>query len=176
MTTNTSHDATGQHVVGLGLGSNLGDRDAHLCAALRALSDVVHVQAVSQVYDTAPVHVQSQPRFHNMALVGTTWLSPRALLDAVKRVEHDLGRAPGVRYGPRVIDVDVLFYDDLCVDEQDLVIPHSRMHERQFVLAPLVEIGPDLRHARLGRTVAELYAMLPVADVHLAGPLPCVAG
>lgn len=164
------------HSVYLGLGSNLGDRDALLRAALRALAPVVDVTRVSSVYDTAPMHVTDQPRFHNVVAAGRTQLDPAALLREAKRVESELGRAPGPRYGPRPIDVDILLYDDTTVDTADLTIPHPRIAERGFVLAPLAEIAPNLIHPTLGVTAAELAQQLGPSDVRPLGPLFETAG
>ena len=159
------------HVVYLGLGSKLGDRDAHLRAALAALPPAVRVTRVSSVYDTEPMHVIEQPRFHNLVCESLTLLSPRDLLTHLKCIENELGRLPGVRYGPRVIDLDILFYDQIVVCERDLEIPHRRLAERQFVLAPLAEIAPLVRHPLLGATMRELYERGPVADVRKLGVL-----
>lgn len=162
----------GPHTVYLGLGSNLGDRDEYLRSAIRALADAVAVERISGVYDTAPLLVANQPRFHNLVVVGRTSLGPRELLRFVKGIEASAGRAPGgVRYGPRVLDVDILLYDDLSLSTPELTIPHPRIAERAFVLAPLAEIAPELRLPALGRTVAELHAGLADADVRRIGVL-----
>jgi 2-amino-4-hydroxy-6-hydroxymethyldihydropteridine diphosphokinase len=160
------------HVVYLGLGSNLGDRDDHLRHALAALGRSVSVDRVSSVYDTAPLLVTDQPRFRNLAVAGRTALAPLDLLQFVKRVEAGAGRAPGgVRYGPRVLDIDILFYDDLSLNTPELTIPHPRIAERAFVLAPLAEIAPELRHPTLGQSISELLAALGEADVRRIGVL-----
>src|SRR5690349_2656802 len=99
------------HHVFLGLGSNIPDRDAHLADALRALASLVTIERVSSVYDTAPMDYTDQPRFHNLAVQAGASLGPLELLRGVKAIERALGRAPGPRYGPRVIDIDLLFYD-----------------------------------------------------------------
>ncbi|HKV83032.1 MAG TPA: 2-amino-4-hydroxy-6-hydroxymethyldihydropteridine diphosphokinase [Ktedonobacterales bacterium] len=160
------------HLVALGLGSNLGDRDANLRAALEALAPGVLVERVSSVYDTAPMLVTEQPRFHNIACLARTDLSPHDLLHAVKGIEVALGRRAGVRYGPRLIDVDILFYDQLVVDADDLVIPHPRLAERRFALAPLAEIAPLLRHPILDVTIQFLLERAPVGDARKLGVLP----
>ena len=164
------------HTVYLGLGSNQGDRDELLRTALRLLAPDVTIVRVSSVYDTAPMLVTEQPRFHNIAIAGTTRLAPRDLLRAAKRIEADLGRRPGPRYGPRPIDIDIELYDDSVLDTPELTIPHARMAERGFVLAPLAELAPDLRHPVLGVTICELLRRLGPADIRRVGPLSGVAG
>ena len=167
------HDeAAAIHTVYLGLGSNIGDRDANLSAALRALAAIITVERVSSVYDTAPMLYTDQPRFHNLVCQAATSLAPGALLHAVKEIERRLGRTLGPRYGPRVIDIDVLLYDRLIFNTSALTIPHPRMAERAFVLAPLAELAPTLMHPALGETIAELLRRVPEGDVEQVGPLP----
>ena len=169
----TEREDTGDiHTVYLGLGSNIGDRVANLSAALRALAAIVTIERVSSVYDTAPMLYTDQPRFHNLVCQALTSLSPDALLHAVKEIERQLGRTSEPRYGPRVIDIDVLLYDRLIVNTEALTIPHHRMAERAFVLAPLAEIAPSLAHPVLGETIAELLRRVPESDVERMGPLP----
>ncbi len=160
------------HTVYLGLGSNIGDRDANLSAALRALADIITVERISSVYDTAPMLYADQPRFHNLVCQATTSLSPDTLLHAAKEIERQLGRTSGPRYGPRVIDIDLLLYDKVIVNTPALTIPHPRMEERAFVLAPLAELAPTLTHPVLGETIAELLRRVPESDVERVGPLP----
>ena len=149
----------------LGLGTNLGDRRANLYLALRSLGARLRITAVSSLYDSAPVGYADQPRFSNLVCETETSAEPPALLALAKQVEHDLGRRPTVRYGPRVIDIDILLYDDAVVTSPDLTIPHPRLAERAFVLAPLAELAPDLLVPTLGRTVAALWAALPRQDI-----------
>lgn len=149
----------------LALGANLGDRVESLRAAVGHLSAFVGVERISSVWDTAPQLVKDQPRFLNAALIGVTTLGPFALLHAIKRLEAELGRRPGLRYGPRAIDIDILFYAEWQVDSQELTIPHPLLGERAFVLAPLAEIAPSLRHPRLGRTMTELLAQVSAQDI-----------
>lgn len=166
----------GAHLVYLGLGSNLGDRLAHLRAALRALAATVSVERVSSVYDTAPQHVADQPRFLNLVCAGHTALDPLALLREAKRIEAAIGRVAGPRFGPRVIDIDLLLYDTLVLDTLELTLPHPRLAERAFVLLPLAEIAPRQAHPALGRDFAALARAVDnsveSADVRRVGPLP----
>jgi 2-amino-4-hydroxy-6-hydroxymethyldihydropteridine diphosphokinase len=171
-----SSDASNTHQVYLGLGSNQGERDAMLRAALDALKQHVVLDRVSSVYDTAPLLVTEQPRFHNIACLGRTGLDAKTLLRFVKRIEVTLGRRPGQRYGPRPIDIDILLYGQLVMRSPALTIPHPGIAERAFVLAPLAEIAPEVRVPGLDATVAELLARLPPADVRLIGHLFSMPG
>jgi 2-amino-4-hydroxy-6-hydroxymethyldihydropteridine diphosphokinase len=131
----------------------------------------VKITAVSAVYETAPWGMTDQPDFLNMCVGGLTGLTPAELLEFVKRLERQLGRTPGERWGPRVIDIDILFYDDLIFESIDLTIPHAGAAERATVLAPLSEIAPHLLHPRLGKTVQELLANVELQGVRLVGQL-----
>ena len=143
-------------VVYLALGSNLGDRLANLHAAQEALPPAVRVLAASPIYETPPWGYADQPAFLNQALKVETDLEPQDLLKTLKSLELRLGRTPGPRYGPRQIDLDILFYDDLVFEASDLTIPHPRIEERAFVLMPLADLAPDLRHPVSGLTVREM--------------------
>lgn len=140
----------------LGLGSNVGNRLANLRMALRLLTPLCRVEETSSLYETAPAGVEDQPSFYNAVCRVTTGLEPRGLLRHVKGVESQIGRRPGVHWGPRPIDIDVLLYGDTVVEEPDLVVPHPRLAERGFVLAPLAELAPRLRHPTLKKTVRRL--------------------
>ncbi len=173
----SAHPSDDMHLVYFGLGSNLGDRDRNLQAALHALAGVARLTAVSSVYDTAPLLVTDQPRFHNAVCAGYTPLDPLTLLHTVKGMEDDLGRVQGIRYGPRLIDIDLLFYDQLVSEIPELTLPHPRLVERAFVLAPLAEIAPDLIHPVLHVTVGALAAkVLPSADISSLGHLLILPG
>ncbi|MBI4295472.1 MAG: 2-amino-4-hydroxy-6-hydroxymethyldihydropteridine diphosphokinase [Chloroflexi bacterium] len=140
----------------LGLGSNLGDRFANLEKAMILLSSELKVEAKSSVYGTEPVGYTQQPRFLNAACRVCTDLSPRALLDMVKRIEVVMGRTPGFRHAPRLIDIDILLYDKLVMDTPDLVIPHPELANRAFALIPLAEIAPGIMHPVLGKSISQL--------------------
>ena len=149
--------------VNLGLGSNLGDRRANLEAALAALraNTAVRVLAVSGFIETEPVGgPPGQGAYLNGAAAVGTDLEPHALLAECKRIEKSLGRRDGPRWGPRIVDLDILFYGAIVLDAPDLTLPHPRLRERRFVLEPLAEIAPDLVDPVTGLTVGELLARL----------------
>ena len=145
-----------QPLVILGMGGNLGDRLAHLRAALEALEPAYQIERLSSVYETAPQLVTDQPAFYNLVCIGYTSLTPQGLLRLLKELEARLGRQSRYRYGPREIDLDILLYGDLVMETDDLTIPHPRLAERAFVLVPLAEIAPNLPHPVLKRTIHAL--------------------
>lgn len=159
----------------LGLGSNLGDRESHLRAAIGALpAHGVEVIACSSLYETEPVGlVLDQPDFLNACLAVETKLDPEALLDAAKSVEREVGRAVGgARHGPRVIDVDVLLLDQLRHSSPRLTLPHPEVSSRRFVLVPLLELDPDLSLPGGERLADRLGSLAPGQQVRrLAPPL-----
>lgn len=148
-------------VVYIALGSNQGERWGQLREAVRRMGRCLTVERLSQVYETEPAYVNDQPRYLNMVLQARTVLDPQALLDCLKAVERDMGRAPGLRWGPRPIDLDILLFGDLLVESPDLHIPHARLHERPFVLRPLAELAPSLVPSGLTMTVGALARQAP---------------
>jgi 2-amino-4-hydroxy-6-hydroxymethyldihydropteridine diphosphokinase len=147
-----------QEVVYLGLGSNIGDKVANCLLALQEISAFNHnrIQAVSSLYKTEPVGYQDQDWFINFVVKVSTALPPRPFHAFLQGIEKRMGREKTVRMGPRIIDLDILFYGNEVLEEADLIIPHPRLHERGFVLVPLGELTPDLFHPVLKRTVRDL--------------------
>jgi 2-amino-4-hydroxy-6-hydroxymethyldihydropteridine diphosphokinase len=151
--------------IGLGLGGNVGDPAQAIRDAVAALEarGIAGIDKLSSLYRTAPWGGVPQPDYANACAIGRTDLAPLELLDAIKRLERDLGRVETVRWGPRVIDIDILFYGDVSVQDERLVIPHRDLLRRAFVLIPLAEIAPDLVIA--GRRVADAARDLASGEV-----------
>jgi len=156
-----------EHIVYLALGSNIGNRLANLRAAINNLTPQMSVKIKSSVYETPPWGFTAQPEFLNQVIMAETYLQPQALLSHLKRLETALGRTPSFQNGPRLIDMDILFFDDLVLDTPPLVVPHPRLHERAFVLVPLAEIAPDLVHPVLNRPIHELLDKVDRSDIKL---------
>ena len=146
----------------VGLGSNRGDREAHVRAGVEGLAAVggIRVLGVSRLRETAPVGGPPQAPYLNGAARLETFLSPRALLAACLEVERSRGRTRGVRWGPRTLDIDLLLYADRVLAEADLVVPHPRLLERAFALEPAAELAPEWVHPLTGRTLAEHWREL----------------
>ena len=136
--------ASRREFVHIALGTNLGNRSLNLEKAIGFLGTIMEIQTRSSVYETPPWGVEDQPRFYNQVVNGYTAFSPLRLLDALKSIEHEMGRQKTVRYGPRVIDLDILLYGERIIHYRRLTVPHPRMMERAFVLLPLAEISPNL--------------------------------
>lgn len=149
----------------LSLGTNMGDRIQNLERALLALQAVGKVIAVSPVYETKAWGGVAQPDFLNLCAAATTDLAPRPLLTTLKIIERELGREPGVQWGPRLIDIDILFYNDLIYQDQQLTIPHPLLAERAFVLVPLADIASDLVHPMTNQSVMDLLEQVDTAGV-----------
>jgi 2-amino-4-hydroxy-6-hydroxymethyldihydropteridine diphosphokinase len=155
----------------LGLGSNLDDPPSRLAAALHSIAGIATIDCVSAVYRTEPVGGIEQPDFYNLVCRVFTGLSPFPLLEGLLEIERSLGRVRSERYGPRSIDIDLLCHGDLVLETPDLVVPHPRMHERPFVLVPLIEVAPRWRHPVLGATASELLAACAPARIEEIGRL-----
>jgi len=158
-----------EHTVYLALGSNVGNRAANLKAAIAALPPQMEVKVKSRVYETPPWGYTNQEKFLNQVVKAWTYLEPEPLLKHLKRLEVALGRVPTFQYGPRLIDIDILLYDDLVFDSADLKIPHPQMHERGFVLLPLMDIAPDLVHPVKKQTIRQLIAFCDVSGIAPVG-------
>ena len=154
----------------IGIGANLGDREATIRESIARIAGLGVIGAVSSLYETAPWGKTDQPAFINAAVVLETDLDPRALLDALLAIERGLGRdrSSEERWGPRTIDLDILLYDDR-IDDGDPTLPHPRLHERAFALVPLAEIAPDLGHPRLRTRIGDLARRVDAAGVRRLG-------
>jgi 2-amino-4-hydroxy-6-hydroxymethyldihydropteridine diphosphokinase len=148
----------------IALGSNLGDRVCNLEDAVVGLRDFVDLTRTSPIYETEPKYLEDQPRFLNMVVAGKTALTALDLLQRMKALESSLGRVPSERYGPRLIDLDIIFFGDDRVDSPELTVPHPKLAERAFVLRPLADIAPDTRHPISGDSVLEMLNALPGDD------------
>lgn len=152
----------------LGLGSNLGNRQSNLRAAIERLSESgVHVVRVSPTYETEPVGFANQGWFLNLVVEAETALFPVQLLARTSRIERDLGRVRSVPNGPRTVDIDILLYGQAVIHTAKLEVPHPRMGERRFVLAPLADLAPDLRHPVTRRSIRRMLEDAPDQRVRL---------
>jgi 2-amino-4-hydroxy-6-hydroxymethyldihydropteridine diphosphokinase len=144
-------------VVYIGIGSNLGNSQENCLRAIELLQKKgIIITKRSSLYETEPWGVKDQPLFINMAIEIETGLKPKVLLKILKDVEKEVGRGKSIKWGPRIIDLDILLFDNIVLNEDDLKIPHPLMHKRDFVLRPLCEIAPDIKHPVLGKTIKEL--------------------
>jgi 2-amino-4-hydroxy-6-hydroxymethyldihydropteridine diphosphokinase len=149
----------GKHTAYVGLGSNVGDKADNCRKGIAAIGETegCMVDAQSPLYETEPVYLESQDWFINGVIRIRTELEPEALFAQLKAIEHAMGRRPGgARFGPRILDLDILFYDDRILREGLLQIPHPYLHERRFVLRPLCDIAPELVHPVIGRNIESL--------------------
>lgn len=151
----------------LGLGSNLGDRLGNLTRAVEALPPRINLVSASPIYETDPWGYLEQPKFLNQVVEVETSMKPHHLLAYLKQIERKMGRGISFRNGPRLIDIDILLYGDLILDEEGLVIPHPRMHERAFVLKPLSDLRPDLSHPVIGKSIRSILQDVDQSGVAL---------
>lgn len=152
-------------LVYLSLGSNIGDRDGHLRDAIARLQKEGRVVAVSSFYETEPVEFTEQAWFLNCAAALETSATPEQLMADVLEIEQEMGRHRVQNKGPRVIDIDILLFSDKILESATLTVPHPAMHLRRFVLEPLAEIAPGVRHPKLKKTIRELRDALPAGQI-----------
>ena len=162
--TQSSHQ-NGAHRVAIALGSNIGDRQGNIAAALHKLRSLMRIDRISSCFETTPVGFRDQPDFLNLACTGTTDMAPRVIRDALARIERQVGRRVSVPLGPRAIDLDLLLYDDLVMHDEDCTLPHPGLLSRAFVLVPLAEIAPQLVDPLSGKTIAQLAAAVDRSGV-----------
>jgi 2-amino-4-hydroxy-6-hydroxymethyldihydropteridine diphosphokinase len=155
------------HIVYLALGSNMGNRLSNLKAAVLNLTPQMTVKQKSSVYETPPWGFTEQDAFLNQVVKVTTYLEPEPLLRHLKRMETALGRVPNFQNGPRVIDIDILFFDKMIINTPPLVVPHPRLHERAFVLVPFAEIEPDFIHPILQRPINKILEDVDRSEIKL---------
>lgn len=148
----------------LSLGSNVGDRAQQLRDAQARLSAAGHVIATSSLYETEPVEFTEQPWFLNCAVALETEKTPQELMAEILGIEQEMGRRRVQKKGPRSIDIDILLFGDAVIDSPELTLPHPAMHDRRFVLEPLAEIAPEVRHPLLRTTIRELLDALPAGQ------------
>jgi 2-amino-4-hydroxy-6-hydroxymethyldihydropteridine diphosphokinase len=158
-----SHTAM-PNVAYLSLGSNVGEREEQLREAMSRLGAVGRVVAGSSFYETEPIEFTQQPWFLNCAIALETSQTPEKLMATILRIEEKMGRRRVQKKGPRTIDIDILLFGDSIIDSPELTIPHPAMHQRRFVLEPLAEISPDVRHPAFKKTIRELLDALPVGQ------------
>ncbi len=153
-------------LAGISLGSNLGDRLGNIRKASLMLKEKnAYIVASSEVFETHPWGVKDQPSFLNACLLIETEEPPRDLMLKLQSIESELGRVSRFRWGPREIDIDIIFMDGLAMNEDDLVIPHPEMHKRAFVLVPLNQVAPEWIHPLLGKSVREMEMQIPKSDI-----------
>jgi 2-amino-4-hydroxy-6-hydroxymethyldihydropteridine diphosphokinase len=148
-------------IVYIGIGSNLGDREKNCSRSVDLLEkNGIVIRQESSLYETIPWGSRDQPLFLNMVIEVETELKPQELLELLKNVEIEVGREKSSRWGPRIIDLDILLYDDITLNEETLTVPHPYLHKRDFALIPLCEIAPDVKHPVLQLTMRELLQIL----------------
>ena len=151
-------------IVYLSLGSNLGDRSLNLHQAIEKLGELGKVAAVSSFYDTEPIELTAQPWFLNCVAKLDTEKMPRQLMAAILAIEQEMGRQRKQQKGPRTIDIDILLFGSSIINIPSITVPHPKLHQRRFVLEPLAEIAPEVRHPVLKRTAREMRDALPAGQ------------
>ena len=151
-----------QHIIFLGLGSNVGDKKKNLEKAVSKLKEEISDIKISKFYETEPWGYRDQDKFLNAAVSGKTFLTSLELLRFVKLIEKKIGRIKRFKWGPREIDIDILFYDDLIYKDSSVEIPHPNLWERKFVLEPLMDLDPNFIHPIFKKTVRQLYEKLSI--------------
>ncbi len=147
----------------IAIGTNIGNRQENIDTAINQLNNNnVNIIKKSRIYSTAPMYETEQDRFLNMVVFAETNIKPTELLKLLKDLEEKIGRTPSFRNGPRLIDLDILYYDDLIINEEDLQIPHIKISERQFVLQPLMDINPDWLDIRTNKTIKKMQQEAPL--------------
>ncbi|ACO04140.1 MAG TPA: 2-amino-4-hydroxy-6-hydroxymethyldihydropteridine diphosphokinase [Persephonella sp.] len=149
----------------LGLGSNIGDRKGNILKAVRMIGEKVKIEKIGGIYISKAVGFEDQPDFYNTAISGFTDLPPEELFLFLKEIEKKVGRIERFRWGPREIDIDILFYGDEIIEKRELTIPHPRLHERDFVLKPLIDIDPDFVHPIFNKSLRDIYEDLKERSV-----------
>ncbi len=145
----------------IGIGSNIGDREFNCRDAIRKMQErEINIKKKSSMYETEPWGLKEQPKFINMVVEAETHLSPEELLKTLKDIEKEMGRTEAIKWGPRIIDLDILFYNDILIDMETLHIPHPLLHKRDFVLVPLCEIAPEKVHPVLKKSIRQLKEAL----------------
>ena len=153
-----------RNLVYLSLGSNLGDREAHLRNAIARLQTRGCVISISSLYETEPVEFSDQGWFLNCAVALETTETPQQLMATILNIERELGRQRTQKKGPRIIDIDILLFSDKIIESSQLTVPHPAMHQRRFVLQPLADIAPEAWHPQLKKTIRELRDALPAGQ------------
>lgn len=154
----------------LSLGSNIGDRENFIKSAIELLKMKVEIQKISSLYETAPWGKTKQPNFLNICLLGETDLKPAELLEFIHETETHVGRTPSFKWGPREIDIDILFYDHQIINTERLIIPHPHLSERAFVLVPLADIVPKYKHPVLKKTINQLAGEIDTSGINPYNP------